>query len=203
MEFISIILLSLILFSATLMILSKSPVNSVCFLILVFFFSAILFILLNVDFIGFIFLMVYVGAVAVLFLFVIMMLYLRRIDVDQSSYLTLGLFMLIVLFSQFILFLLYHSIDLFYLPSSINLSLNEYSFNLYNLLDESNRFLFVKRLGILIFNESYSFLILISFNLLVSMFGAIMLTNHRQGFMKYRQKFQESRSNYVYFSDLK
>jgi NADH:ubiquinone oxidoreductase subunit 6 (subunit J) len=202
MEFISIILLSLILFAATLMVVSKSPVNSVCFLILVFFLSAILFILLNVDFIGFIFLMVYVGAVAVLFLFVIMMLYLKKIEVDQSSYLTLGLFILGILFSQFVLFLLHHNIDPFYIPQSITLATNSYEYEVYNLLDESNRFLFVKRLGVLIFNENYAFLILIAFNLLVSMFGAILLTNQKQGYYKYRQKYQEARNATIYYSDI-
>lgn len=146
--------------------------------------------------------MVYVGAVAVLFLFVIMMLYLKKIEVDQSSYITLGLFILCILFSQFILFIVYHNSDMFYIPQSLNLSQNTYEFETANLLDEANRFLVVKRLGILIFNENFALLVLIAFNLLVSMFGAVLLTNRKQGFNKYRQQQQEARSSTIYYSDL-
>jgi NADH:ubiquinone oxidoreductase subunit 6 (subunit J) len=202
MDFFLISLISLVLFSSTFMVISKSPVNSVCFLILVFFFSSILFLLLNVDFIGFIFLMVYVGAVAVLFLFVIMMLYLKKIEIDQSSYLTIGIFLLVVMIFQFFLFLIYNNPFVYISFDNIYLSLNLYDYTLSNLLDESNRFLFVKRLGVLIFNENFIFLILVSFNLLVSMVGAILLTNEKQGYLKFRQKYQEARSNFLYFSDI-
>lgn len=55
-------------------ILSKNPVNSAIFLILVLFFMAGLFVLLHAFFLAAVQILVYAGAVMVLFLFVIMLL---------------------------------------------------------------------------------------------------------------------------------
>ena len=63
-----------LLISAFGVVLSKSPVHSVFFLILAFFNAAGLFVLTGAEFLAMILILVYVGAVAVLFLFVIMML---------------------------------------------------------------------------------------------------------------------------------
>ncbi len=62
------------IFSALMVITSRSTVNSVFFLILDFISVGCLFIMIGAEFLGMIILIVYVGAVAVLFLFVVMML---------------------------------------------------------------------------------------------------------------------------------
>ena len=62
------------IFSALMVIASRSTVNSVFFLILDFISVGCLFIMVGAEFLGMIILIVYVGAVAVLFLFVVMML---------------------------------------------------------------------------------------------------------------------------------
>ena len=62
------------IFSALMVIASRSTVNSVFFLILDFISVGCLFIMVGAEFLGMIMLIVYVGAVAVLFLFVVMML---------------------------------------------------------------------------------------------------------------------------------
>ena len=64
----------LAIFSALMVITSRSTVNSVFFLILDFISVGCLFIMIGAEFLGMILLIVYVGAVAVLFLFVVMML---------------------------------------------------------------------------------------------------------------------------------
>ena len=64
----------LAIFSALMVIASRSTVNSVFFLILDFISVGCLFIMVGAEFLGMIILIVYVGAVAVLFLFVVMML---------------------------------------------------------------------------------------------------------------------------------
>ena len=64
----------LAIFSALMVITSRSTVNSVFFLILDFISVGCLFIMVGAEFLGMIILIVYVGAVAVLFLFVVMML---------------------------------------------------------------------------------------------------------------------------------
>ena len=67
-------------FAGGAVVLSRSPVHSVLWLILAFFASAGLFVLLGAEFLAMLLVVVYVGAVAVLFLFVVMML-----DVDFAS----------------------------------------------------------------------------------------------------------------------
>ena len=62
------------IFSALMVITSRSTINSVFFLILDFISIGCLFIMVGAEFLGMILLIVYVGAVAVLFLFVVMML---------------------------------------------------------------------------------------------------------------------------------
>ena len=62
------------IFSALMVITSRSTINSVFFLILDFISIGCLFIMVGAEFLGMIILIVYVGAVAVLFLFVVMML---------------------------------------------------------------------------------------------------------------------------------
>jgi NADH-quinone oxidoreductase subunit J len=65
------------LFFGLLVIMSRNPVNSAIFLILVFFFMAGLFVLLNAFFLAAVQVLVYAGAVMVLFLFVIMLLNIK------------------------------------------------------------------------------------------------------------------------------
>jgi NADH-quinone oxidoreductase subunit J len=90
--------LNLILISALGVICSKNAVQSVLYLILVFFLCSIFFIYLGADFIGLIILIVYIGAIAVLFLFVVMMLNIRLLEVSStlSTYLSLALFLSII-----------------------------------------------------------------------------------------------------------
>lgn len=66
--------------SALLVVVSRNPVHSVLWLILMFLSSAGLFVLLGAEFVAMLLVIVYVGAVAVLFLFVVMML-----DIDFSK----------------------------------------------------------------------------------------------------------------------
>ena len=71
------------IFSALMVITSRSTINSVFFLILDFISVGCLFIMVGAEFLGMILLIVYVGAVAVLFLFVVMML---NISVQKQSW---------------------------------------------------------------------------------------------------------------------
>ena len=94
-----------LIFSATMVVLSRNPVHSVFFLILAFFNAAALFVLLGAEFLAMILVVVYVGAVAVLFLFVVMML-----DVDFEElrrgfvrYLPLGAAVGIALLAELVL----------------------------------------------------------------------------------------------------
>ena len=83
------ILLDLLAFgsvlSGILVITSRNPVISVLFLISTFVNAACYLLLLGINFIGLTYLMVYVGAIAILFLFVIMMLNIKLVELQDSS----------------------------------------------------------------------------------------------------------------------
>jgi NADH-quinone oxidoreductase subunit J len=75
---ISFILLSLMAIgSAIMMVTSKSPVNSILWLIVVFFAISGHYILLNAQFLAIVNIIVYAGAIMVLFLFVVMLMNLN------------------------------------------------------------------------------------------------------------------------------
>ncbi|ESO02953.1 hypothetical protein HELRODRAFT_93032 [Helobdella robusta] len=83
------ILLDLLAFgsvlSGILVITSRNPVISVLFLIAVFVNVACYLILLGINFIGLTYLIVYVGAIAILFLFVVMMLNIKLVELQDSA----------------------------------------------------------------------------------------------------------------------
>jgi NADH-quinone oxidoreductase subunit J len=67
----------LALFSAVMVVASKSPVHSILFLIVVFFTISGHYILLNAQFLAIVNIIVYAGAIMVLFLFVVMLMNLN------------------------------------------------------------------------------------------------------------------------------
>lgn len=74
----SFIVLSLLAIgSAVMMLISKSPVNSILWLIVVFFTISGHYILLNAQFLAIVNIIVYAGAIMVLFLFVVMLMNLN------------------------------------------------------------------------------------------------------------------------------
>ena len=77
-EFLFGFLTVLAVFSALMMVISKNPVYSVLWLILVFFAISGHYILLNAQFLAIVNIIVYAGAIMVLFLFVIMLMNLNK-----------------------------------------------------------------------------------------------------------------------------
>lgn len=73
----------LALFCSLMVIASRNPIHSILYLILVFCNVTFVLIILGVEFIAITFLIVYVGAIAVLFLFVVMMLNIKIIELDE------------------------------------------------------------------------------------------------------------------------
>ena len=68
----------LALYSAVMVLLSRKPIHSVLFLVLVFFAIAGHYILLNAQFLAVVHIIVYAGAIMVLFLFTVMLLNLNK-----------------------------------------------------------------------------------------------------------------------------
>ena len=84
---VSFILLSLMAVGgALMMLLSKSPVKSILWLIVVFFAISGHYILLNAQFLAIVNLIVYAGAIMVLFLFVVMLMNLNESAEPPKNY---------------------------------------------------------------------------------------------------------------------
>ena len=84
---VSFILLSLMAVGgALMMLLSKSPVKSILWLIVVFFAISGHYILLNAQFLAIVNLIVYAGAIMVLFLFVVMLMNLNESSEPPKNY---------------------------------------------------------------------------------------------------------------------
>src|ERR1700704_5957838 len=73
------------IFSAIMMVVSKNPVHSVLWLIVVFFAISGHYLLLNAQFLAIVNLIVYAGAIMVLFLFVIMLMNLNTDTEPQKK----------------------------------------------------------------------------------------------------------------------
>ncbi len=178
------------------MLLSINPINAVLFLISVFFSASLIFILMNIDFLGLIFLIVYVGAIAVLFLFIVMMLNIKRIENDKTTYLLLGSVIILILSIELIYMVVYQSIN--YMPFSILIETDNFLFNDLNYTDSLNKKYMIQRIGILIFIKHPIYLITAGLTLLVAMVGSIYLTNFKKGYSMRRQYNQLSRNQYLY-----
>ena len=160
--------------SSLLVILSKNPIHSVLFLILVFFNAAILFLFSEAEFLAMILLIVYIGAVAVLFLFVIMMLDINTAKLRQgfSNYLPIGLFV------GFIILL-----ELLYVVSQSKLSFLTRNVTENKITNEI--FENTKIIGNVLYTDYFLLFQLSGIILLVAMIGAILLTlRKREGTKK-------------------
>ena len=164
----------IIIISSLLVIISKNPIHSVLFLILVFFNTSILFLFSNAEFLAMVILIVYIGAVAVLFLFVIMMLDINITKLRQTflNYLPIGLFV------GFIILL-----ELFYVVSQSKLNFVQTSSIDNNIssqiLDNT------KIIGNILYTDYFLLFQISGIILLVAMIGAIFLTiRKREGIKK-------------------
>ena len=164
----------IIIISSLLVIISKNPIHSVLFLILVFFNTSILFLFSNAEFLAMVILIVYIGAVAVLFLFVIMMLDINITKLRQTflNYLPIGLFV------GFIILL-----ELFYVVSQSRLDFAQTSSIDNNISDQilDN----TKIIGNILYTDYFLLFQISGIILLVAMIGAIFLTiRKREGIKK-------------------
>lgn len=87
-------------FSGIFTIVSKNPIVSVLYLILLFSSIACYLIFIGITFIGISYLLVYVGAVSILFLFILMLINIRISELvsDNSNSIPLGLITIIIFF---------------------------------------------------------------------------------------------------------
>ena len=153
--------------SGALVILSKNPIHSVLFLILVFLNATGLLILLGVEFIAMLLLIVYVGAIAILFLFVVMMLNIKTLDEKITRYLPVGAFIAILFLVESVLLL---TGDFGILSNVADVDWEGRLLALNNM----------QTLGNLIYTHYFYLFLLSGMVLLLAMVGAIVLTLHKR-----------------------
>jgi NADH-quinone oxidoreductase subunit J len=182
------LLLCLILIAAFCVIISKNIVQSVLYLILVFFLCSLLLIYLGADFIGLILLIVYIGAIAVLFLFVVMMLNIRILEITS----TFSIYLLLAFFLSFIFISL-----LFYIYWH-----NYYIIDAFNLVEYTNWTSFnnikIVAIGQLLFNDNYILFIGATLLLFIAMIGVIILTLSKRDNINYRYRIKSKNINWKY-----
>lgn len=174
----SFFLFSLI-FSSLMVILVKNPIHSILYLILVFFNSSALILLLGFEFLAIIFIIIYVGAIAVLFLFVVMMLNIRLIELNDIffKYLPLGLIIGFI-FGLEIMIMFFQNFDFLNIKtSSINLYYIDWIF-FFNGIDN------IKAIASVLFIYKFLLLFLSGFILLLAMIGAIVLVFNQKRLTK-------------------
>jgi NADH-quinone oxidoreductase subunit J len=174
---------SLSLLSAIFVVISRSPIFSVLFLIFCFCNVSALLFLLNMEFFSITFIIVYVGAIAVLFLFVLMMLNIKISELKNNDLMLVPV--ALVLFAAFILemsLLLHSSFAPIVFPFSQSLFLADFTTVNFALLDSS---LFVLKeknialIGQVLFTNYAVYFIVVGFVLLLAMVAAITLTLHK------------------------
>ena len=160
----------IIVISSISVLLSKNPIHSVFFLIIVFLHVSFLLLLLHVEFLAFLIFIVYLGAIAVLFLFVIMMFNIHILEARDN----------IIRFIPLVIGTILIILEISYITDWIELKWGILSFqdffyihkNWYNLLNSKDNIIVLS----IIYNYYLYHFILASLILLVAMIGAIMLT---------------------------
>lgn len=183
------IFLLVIIISSLGVLLSKNPIHSIFFLIIVFLHVSFLLLLLHVEFLAFLILIVYLGAIAVLFLFVILLFNIQVLESRDNliRYLPLVGVIFLILF------------EMAYLLDWINLKIGVISFkdffyvwnNWLNIFNNQDN---IKVLS-LIYTYYFYDLILASLILLVAMIGAIILTLNVNFDLKKQLYFEQNRKN--------
>jgi len=188
------ILTVLLLTCSFMLLLSVNPIHSLLFLVLIFLLTTCVFLLLKIEFISMLFLVVYLGAIIVLFLFVVMMLNIRILSLNEKiiTYFPISFFIFFSIFLTLIKVLIVNFTfknnfltNFFsfinnsenwvnnsnYIESEINLNdtFNTYFDLIFNLTNLHN-------IGIILYTEYIHIFIFGSIILLIGMLGAIILT---------------------------
>jgi len=163
------------------MITSYNPIFSILFMVNILILISINFILLKISYLGLIFVMIYVGAIVILFLFVVMMIPLKKVAHRDTVYLAISFYFLL-----FMLYLMAQHINKYLLDSSNHLKISYMKSNaiinenLPNLYDNINNVNLI-RIGSMLFNIYYLYVLIVGLILLVVMVGSIFLTGEQQG----------------------
>lgn len=192
---ITLIISLLIIISSIMLIINTNPIHSLLFLVLTFILTTCMFLLFKVEFISMLFLVVYLGAIIVLFLFVVMMLNIRILALNEKmiTYFPISFFILFCFFLE-LLFILHNKFiknNNFILNNNNieNITDNNWLYSYSTLLNSDlfNQY-FIKinnttnlhNISIMLYSDNIYVFILGSIILLIGMLGAIILTLQKQ-----------------------
>ncbi len=181
--------LSILIFvTASMIILAKNPVHSILFLVIVFVCTTGLLILLGAEFVGMLFLVVYVGAITVLFLFVVMMLNIKIVELNERfiRYLPIGAFLgIIFLLEIFFLIDKNFATQNFNTQDSYFLVTNDFLSNISSLVN-------IEQIGLILYTKFVYLFLLGGMILLIAMLGAIVLTLNQKLKNKRQDYYQQT-----------
>lgn len=152
---------------------SSNPMNSILFLIGIFFNSFILLSYFHIEFLSVLFVLIYVGAIAILFLFVIMMLNLKSVETNALNFNFVFKTFLVAIFFYLFFFAVFHFLDSLYADSE--------SFLLHqqlNTLSTIDVFSNINSIGQTLFNYFSGCFLVAGLILLTALVGAIVLSQN-------------------------
>lgn len=172
-------------FSGWNVITTKSPISSVFWLVLAFINAALLLLLIGIEFLPILFIIVYVGAIAILFLFVIMLLNIKLVELNQNStrYLPVSSIIAIIFLSQLLPTIPNYN-------NVLGISSSLIDFNDIKILNN------IQYIGTVLYTEYWLYFLLSSLILLVSMIGAIILCLSHESMIKRQDLFAQVATEY-------
>lgn len=177
-------------FSGWKVITSKNPILSVFWLVLAFVNGALLLLLLGIEFLPILFIIVYVGAIAILFLFVVMLLNIKMVEIQENAtrYAPLG-FIIGLVFLYQIYYLITSELSTIS-SSSIDLvgRVNDYK----DVVSITN----IEQIGTVLYTDYWVYFLVSSLVLLVAMVGAITLCLYHEEGIKRQDLFAQVATEY-------
>lgn len=155
----------LICFSSIMILLSRNPIHSILYFILVFFNGSGLLLLLGAEFLALVYVVVYVGAIAVLFLFIVMMLNVKIIEETETQIKYLPVSLLLGFFFSYE-----------FLGYMIDITNFIKIYSIFDVVSSKVDVTNIEQIGILVFTVYYNVFLICSLILLLAMVGSIILT---------------------------
>jgi NADH-quinone oxidoreductase subunit J len=186
----------ILVFSASMVVISQQPVFSLLFLVSSFISSAFLLFLLECEFLALLFIVIYVGAIAILFLFAIMMLETKLINLKRNAiqYFPVGL-----IFILFLLIPLFSIINVHFSDLDItdlnNFYLNTYQ-NWYDLIDSTYD---ISVYGQILYSYFVLQFLIAGLILLLILLGVVYLTNSFEKHTIQQSSFRQLSRNAIIF----
>lgn len=208
-NFLFIIITLLMTICALFVIISKNPVHSILFLVLIFTLTTIMFLTLNIDFIAMLFLVVYVGAIVVLFLFVVMMLNVRILELNERiiSYIPIAITIVLIFFLLILSIISNNFLDytskfeentltnvLFSETPNILNNTEQVSYTFFNNLKSYNN---IELIAALLYTDYIYIFLLAGIALFVAMIGAIVLTLNSSQKSKRQDYYLQTNKNII------